>query len=1523
MMADKFGPPTILSKDDHLEVKLPMYFRDEGWANGMGQVQDEITRWAEQISVNSKKVVFDFSSCRWIDPFPLMSLLIEIAQARHLGLPVEILLPEPDDGPKPTETGPYQVSPNRLLWFLHQEGFLDCLDRLMDCLPSLHEGREIHKKLNVTPSYEDARCVPIHLFDVPTTTEDKEFVMREMESIMSGVDSTLAAKIAPNARERLIYKLRVILQELLHNAQEHAYEDNASSRRIAIYVRYRSGGFGLGSSRRPEYEQCVKEEGKHCPTLNRYADWLNTRSGCLEVFVLDRGIGIVRSFEKAGVSFEERYKFREVLQKTFFKGHSTKSERQTLYGGLHLLHSLLEQTSDFIRALEGGVWFASGVPIDRPTAQIHQLVENQARIHGLAMHFRLGWKEETDFGDKWARFEQGFQSEIWHELSLSENECESAFNWFKDRKVFDERFGALTEYGSRSDWILWLVRPHRMKWDILNFMESTIAPKSAGNTTLIIADIPSYEAETYAAALSEFKALGTIDWPVKFPQIILTTNRWRFSAVNYKKYGRRHGFSKCCEDFTTFKATPPLIDPKPQSFRLAVVRWLKWHDSRKFWDEVNNRRSMFIPERIAWGQDDSGQSRIIEGYLDFPQTTHNRLCADIYRTSLARILSVLPPQKYKLHSLDRLTIPILREVHIEEVYEPTMNEPEKGYALGSILVSGSTLKASVSPHPDLHFFVHYSSPLRGEKPSLLFWLPVSPVSNEPPKLTRIGKTATVAPEGWKSFEVPRYDEQGNCVGKRIPEETYQDWQSTYPIIAKSGHWTYEGQHDFLTINIASAVEAAFLEKNDLARYLVCRILPFIGLDKNQVDTNWHRLMEGQGNNSIRKFSFFNHGILIYRSHPSSESVIRMLLNILTPEGRKQALLRIFSVLPIRMRWSGSTLLIPPLVREDIRKALRNDNQTRAVLLFDDAAITGRTLQDLRCALSAIGATEIHSMVIVNRLRQPSEGSDCEHLNYYWRLDLPVMGREGNCPLCHALHLTKTLSSSLVTTNAKNEIKKWLHQWSDISPDNWSAGLRPLPLAEIKRKKYCYRQSSKEYMSEIDLSRSTGLTIHVSELHAMTGRDDYCLKKIDEHKEPEIRVELAASQILLFGNEFDQDVRIELVKTLIRELARLKQDSPHAPLAALTALWGLGLLEKGAREQTVKIVHESGWTVKNNYATKILLAYLVSERLIEPGTVAYEKGVRLLATASLTLAQRLNAWFLETLSRRGNAHSEAIPVLIDELTEATEIKDEQIKDALDSLDHLADNINGLGRDWVRKGALDRYGIKIDEMKQVADAAKELLQQYLSSNTPNIDASWRANTKCTLEKYLIAMKYVVEAYFHLIPDAKEYHKERTFETVALRRITDNRIDWKQASDGKTCNGNSVEKHERTIRFSNTGKIYFDSGAGEIWITWHRRIAGIVLDLLRNAVYAHSKISDPWDSGRNECADLWVRVDYKKEYLALTLVNASPCNSNEVFTMLKKDRWSYLKELGGLVEPAEVSQEGLAGISVIIPYAGYLRS
>jgi len=218
----------------------------------------------------------------------------------------------------------------------------------------------------------------------------------------------------------------------------------------------------------------------------------------------------------------------------------------------------------------------------------------------------------------------------------------------------------------------------------------------------------------------------------------------------------------------------------------------------------------------------------------------------------------------------------------------------------------------------------------------------------------------------------------------------------------------------------------------------------------------------------------------------------------------------------------------------------------------------------------------------------------------------------------------------------------------------------------------------------------------------------------------------------------------------------------------------------------------------------------------------------------------------------------------------------------------------------------------EMQNLERRVRSILSQEMHES---VESSWRHEVKTALLAYLESTKSLAESCFHRIPSAKVYYKDRTFETKALYRIIC-RIDWNMASDEK-----EVEKRDRTIDFSLSGVLDFDPNAEEVWIPWHRDVAEIVTDLLRNAVYSKRLITDPWFCQASKSADMWVRVDYRNRFVEMTLANASNWDANELSSRLKEYRWSSLLDIGGKVEPVRLSQNDLIGVRVKLPYAAYM--
>jgi hypothetical protein len=1559
--SNKFGPLKIVANGNDLILHCPPYFRDQSWSDEIGSVQSAIAHWADSLSGCKRSFRVDLSACRWIDPLPAISVALEAVREKLSGADVQVILPKPDDGSLSDIFGPYQETPNRVVRFLVDEGFCEALVKNGIAIiseenePIVGTGWEPYNNAVVEVSYKGAHCVGFNLIDISGETEHG--VPKIVDRLLEGAELDLGANVPRHRIEYLICKLRVALQELIHNVQEHAYNSDQLIRLVGIYVRYRRGGADIAGSDLLKFQRHITEERQRCPKLG--TEWLEGRRGCLELFVLDQGQGLVKRFVEASERLNSKgseldkiakssNKLRAIMYAVMARGHSTKPEdrRLTEAGGLQLLHRLLDEAGDYVRVLDDGVWFGTTAPIIREKAATYIRTNDRIHLRGLAINLRLDWKARQDIGAEWAPLADDPEV-IWKEMSRDEISCSESFQRFSKSAVIDDRFQDLSplpliDLAPTSEMLLWRVRPHLMKWDIISYLEKAIATSiESSRMTLIITDIPSYEASIYKAALSNFRTM--LSWPGKFLHIILVTDRMRFaivSSVRTAEQRGQYGFSSLATNIETItiKVGPSLTDPS--TFRLFIHRWMKWHDSNRYWKEISESKiaRLFFDEPIVWSDGESQHPKIIEGYLDFAQSTHNRVCRLVLRSVLSRLLGIVPIEA--LMPVDRLTAPVLQDLYGSETYDDPVGTFSIRLALGSVLVSGATAHAA-GTYRDVHFFAHPNSPLSGQKAAMLYWFPekrsidaAMHAGENRPTLKRVGKTHAVAPDGWKSFEVPRFDrrDKPKPFGWRYPADTYlEDWQSVMPVIAKSGHWSYEGHHDFLTINIGDTVRYAFFYHNELCKFLVVHILSFIGITEKHCEPGWasrvRGYLEGIPPEMRKRLELKKPGVMVYRSHPTTELVVKNLLGLLNETGRNLALSRIYPVLPIRSRSSGSTLLISPLTQKSIREALEKTDANPDVLLFDDAAISGRTLNDLRSAVKSVGARTIRTVVIVNRLRQPAEATGSERIEYFWRLDVPTMGHDGNCPLCNAVDRVSSFSTNVVTKAAKAQLDEWKKTWQPISPlTDWTAGLAPTPLKPSRYKvRFCYRQDfsgseEDKYLEHIDLIQSTGAVIHVSELHAMTGADDYVIRKIDEQQEAAVRIELAVSQILLFGNEFDQDIHLKLIQRLIKELGSVPNNSigsPHVSIAVLGIVASLSAIPESGRMEAMRCFLEPDWSFEGHLVTQILLAYLVNEHLLSPGTEAYDIGEKLLSTRALSLANCMRALFLETHSSQGYAHYGWLPKLIAVLQSGGDATKKKIEYAAESLERLAELIAGLPPYLVRYGERTGVGFSMTHFLQSAKSVRNLLSEEVSGKK---EVGWAQETLKRLKELVNAVDGIADGYFFRINSVADYYDfwQATFENRILRPLIDG-IDWMEI-----CRGKNVRTREYVIHISKRGKKLSPEYATCVWIVWTQTIATIVYDLLVNAVYAKAPIRDPDSIGENNVADMWLLIDYDQKGIHLSFANQTNRDRREVFTELAgKRRWEDLRELGGKVELDESDRANpqFFRLRLSIPYAAYL--
>jgi hypothetical protein len=1499
-----------VSVDDvSIIVQVPRIFRDKTWAEQIGAMQEQLQQ------VQHDSVTFDLTEVRWMDPFPTLSLVLEMSQLARRRKRVNVLLPVGDPVVAQNGDDVYSGGALQILQFMRDSGFLSCVTALgqrVRLIPERHKLEEQLLEYDSQLAYEQSLCIPMTYVAPTAAPRSHEEVARLIDDLTQPLRVHLGSRVPVHVQEGLQHRVRITLLELVQNSEVHAYPIGDDRHGVALYARYRTGGLNTARVSRNRYISALRHETQSCPRL--LSGWLDARPGCVEVFVLDRGRGLVASFEQAGHKYRTKsYKFREAMEDTFVRGKSTARERETRYGGLHLLHNLMGAGADYVRAIEGRVWYGAQVPFDpRSQEQRHMLARTERVFSGLGVHARIGWHRDSDELADWTPLSGGSSFEsVASELRTTASASESSAEWMNKALVVDERSGQETIYGSSGECMLWLVPRWQSKIDIVKKLEKKIAPKAERGSLLIIADIPSHEASTYAAALHCFRARPSQLWPQKFARIILATDTLQFTVVASKQYRDRWGFTGAQQRDRVIRNWKLL--PRPENSRLGVLRWLKWHDSRVFWSIVERITGSYTDCNIVW-QDDCAKQTVIRGYLDMASIAGLPGIRDVLGCTIRRASSLLRQYEMVVRPMD-LVAEVLWGREVSDVVSAVRGrEGTAALGLSSVYLSGSTQKQAAGVQQPCALLVHAGSPDAGSVVSFLHWLRDSEPVREVPRYHRIGKTGAIARHGWKSLEVPRFDRGGRCLAVRSPDGAYRDVQDEFHSIAKAGHWEYEDNHDYLTVNLAAAVAASFLAKGPLARFLVGNIVGLLGF-ASELLPGWEDVSADARVRDLCTASARR--VVVYRSHATNDLVMQHVSEALDESRRTEFWKHVIPVVPLRRHSAGSPMLISPRYGEIIEGSTNVKPAAVVAGIFDDAAISGRTLGDLTASVRHMGIQRTVSIVIANRMRSISGARDSEDVVHYWRLDIPRMGVRGNCPLCTALELAEDLRPRLSSTTARDVLDSWCRDWRPAGPTrDWSAGLEPQKLPLVQ-KGFCYRcppdgSGVGRYLSKIDLRMSIGNSLYVAELHAMAARSDYGLQVLDTVTVPAARIEIAITQIVLYFTELETATTLRLLDAIVEAATTLGEGSRHASLGVLVVMWAFRHLGRAERLEVASHFVEGART-SANYATKLLAAYFVSDGALKADCSVGESGMRLLSPGHVATHEGLRRVYRELLSERGNAHTEPLPLLYHHIDSGAAFHRNLIGDAHDSVELIEMLIMQMDVRDARKRSMEATLAAREGIVRHARVLRERLGGRIGgSELIEIAEGIRVFTKLVSD--------FVSGYVCIVHEPAQYYRQRVLDASVGEIV--HGMDWasiasaKQMGDGET----------RCVRISCSGEISVPAAVSRLWILWDRVFVGAVRDLIANTIYVPSEwlMPDPWVSKGSSnvntgTAHLWIRADLAADAAWVRMVCRAARTPSDIYASLKRNRWYRVTSEGGDVELDAELAPGLYGVQLRVPYVG----
>jgi hypothetical protein len=446
---------------------------------------------------------------------------------------------------------------------------------------------------------------------------------------------------------------------------------------------------------------------------------------------------------------------------------------------------------------------------------------------------------------------------------------------------------------------------------------------------------------------------------------------------------------------------------------------------------------------------------------------------------------------------------------------------------------------------------------------------------------------------------------------------------------------------------------------------------------------------------------------------------------------------------------------------------------------------------------------------------------------------------------------------------------------------------------------------------------------------MTACDDYGLRKIREKTKGDktkldaaVKIELAASQLLLFGNELDQDLIIDfVVEGLLIPMGELPDNSPVAVLAVFVVMHTLDILKSHAQLSVAIAASRHIAQLQSVNHGLILTAFLLDQSLLDCNNDTYYPALRLLSTRHSSIAEKLRYLFRETLTAAGIAHSEPIPKLYDLIKKGSKPSPNQLISALNSLASIKDITSELGSELARcvESAADNYNGYPERYKALLFCINEaeLILQNENSDLIKI--------KDSLGEVINKLHSIADCYFHRM-DSKQEFGGNSFIKSVENLWGDKEISWDDVWKNK----------EHISRFIPGIKLSADSGLGAdfggarwIWIPWHKYIVNLIRDLLINVIYRNKPITDPWQ-GDNSEADMWVHVKFEPREVHISFANGVSDDLDKIFKKIKegtneKTRWTSLSELGGSVEidPDKSKPGKLLVLKVSIPYASHLTA
>lgn len=894
---------TINLKEENgiVTIKYPPKYRNGAWGNGFGLVQEYFRNISSKISV----IVIDLSEITWIDPLPILSLLLSIAEIRKnenfFELKIRMIIPKENANLGKSK---------KVLAFLSLEGFIDQFQKLnvdiieyslenIENLSYQENGRfeeikdykKIYSSLAGELKYTNCSIIGATIEDLVVINYKYGSIDKWIKELVNQIKYVLKNKIESYKSEEVLYQLQSLLSETISNVYEHAYNDK-EYKYVGFYVRFRKGilNTGIGKQERDSLYKASNEENDECPKLNKY--FIDNIFSFLEIFVIDAGCGLSYNY------FPEKsikYPFRKAWEMAIIDGTRgiISTKKSTQFGGLYSICRKLGH--NYVCSRDCNEWIGHSLPL-RARVIPSEITSAKKDLTGFSIIFRLTWDVATDNVESWEKLildydktDGDIKENIYYNILCDEEDIGKKYfnktyseliknNYFN---IIDERFNTLKDIKGtinkitplKTQYCIYLPDRGLTKNEIFNFIDSYYSHVQCDSRTLIILDILVHQAHYFQLALEN--ATFKSDFINNYDRIILVTQR--LSVLILQKKGK---FFVCDKEAGIKYIKNIENEFLPEKSLKNLVAWQKTHDSLLFWMNVEQKSEtcdfFYINGPIKWYSNEKEITMI--GYLNFAQILADTSSRAILENSLARTFCFSESGGCRYRNIDILTEQLCSKMNSLFYNElPSKEKSFRSILVGSILASGSSLEnakgqteynESIIP---IHFFKHQGinrnncDQTETYDPHLLLW-PTEWLENHFIKTNidyrRVGRSHVIAPFGWKYYPIPRFkiwsnsrsiylndssniEEDENVEFRSAyecsPAESYENWQVTGKQILEIGHYSYENKHDLLKIDYLLAVSDSFNEGGHLAQFLLSEFLVALGTDTRSIENDIQHL----------------------------------------------------------------------------------------------------------------------------------------------------------------------------------------------------------------------------------------------------------------------------------------------------------------------------------------------------------------------------------------------------------------------------------------------------------------------------------------------------------------------------------------------------------------------------------------------------------------------------------------------------------------------------------------------------------